>query len=661
MELSQEAPPSTGIVAEVRTDQPPRPRWLTLLSSLRAKLILPYVLLTMIIAMVGTFVVTQLVTSSFQERFRNQLDEASRVAADEIVRREKAQLANLRFMVFTEGVAQAITRGQAATLEDRLLPVALNYKVEAITAVNLQGRELLTLARDPATGQYNPSRGGDFSGYPVVANVLEGRADDQGDKFIGLLGTGRGLYLFTSAPVRDETGKLVGALMVGTQLDSLLSDLKAQVAADLIVLDSSGKFVATTLPDSGTLKVRRALELDPAQTADLGLSFIRTLDPAALSNRSYQAEYAPLIVRQQVAGVLAVVLPSNFILERGATSRNQISLIFALGTMAIIIVGYVLAQSIARPILRLRAVSQAVAAGDLNQSTGLRQSDEIGELASAFDVMTLKLRERTAEAARLHAETLERNEQLAQANAQLQTAQHQLVQSEKLAAVGQLTAGIVHDVKNPLAIIVGLAEELPEHVQLDPVAKKHLTTIRDSARRANAIVTDLLKFARESTPDLKRQDLRDTIETVLRLTDYLARKAKVQVVKDLPAGPVMILYDALQIEQVLMNLVQNAIQAMPNGGMLRVNLSQASDAVAIAVQDTGVGIPPKNLSRIFDPFFTTKPPGEGTGLGLSTSYGIVARHGGRIDVGSVVGEGTTFTILLSAAQAKSKGNGEVAE
>jgi two-component system NtrC family sensor kinase len=113
---------------------------------------------------------------------------------------------------------------------------------------------------------------------------------------------------------------------------------------------------------------------------------------------------------------------------------------------------------------------------------------------------------------------------------------------------------------------------------------------------------------------------------------------------------VYVTYDAQQIEQVLINLIQNAIQAMPKGGTLRMSLSQADEAIALAVQDTGVGIPSENLRRIFDPFFTTKPAGEGTGLGLSVSYGIITRHHGRIDVESVVGQGTTFTILLPKRQ-----------
>jgi two-component system NtrC family sensor kinase len=314
--------------------------------------------------------------------------------------------------------------------------------------------------------------------------------------------------------------------------------------------------------------------------------------------------------------------------------------------MTIKYIGYRLAQSIARPISRLRVVSQAVAAGDLNQNTGLHQTDEIGDLANAFDAMTVNLRERTAEAARLYTETVQRNKDLAEANAKLQMAQQQLVQSEKLAAVGQLTAGIVHDVKNPLAIIIGLAEEVPEHNQLDDFTRASLHTISESGRRANKIVSDLLKFAREATPDLARQDFRETVETVLRLTEYLARRARVHIVRDLPTEPVMVTYDAAQIEQVLMNLVQNAIQAMPGGGRLHLVLRPAAEAVALAIQDTGTGIAPQNLNRIFDPFFTTKPRGEGTGLGLSVSYGIVTRHGGRIDVESQLGAGTTFTVLL---------------
>jgi len=625
-------------------------KWLLqFISGLRAKLIVPYVILTLVIAMVGVYVVTRLVTSSIRERFVNQAFEASRVAGDGIVRKEREHLENLRLMAYTEGVPETVLDHDAEGLKTLLLPLVLNNSVEALTVIDLAGTEILTLAIDPSSGIYRESSGADFSAYNLVAHVLVEQVDTLGDKYVDILVTTYGAYLFTSTPIRTEDGDLAGALLIGSRLESLIGEIKNQALADVVVLDQDGELISTTLviPDEGS----QALEVDPGILAEDQTAI--TLD-IELYGRDYQIVVAPLIIRQQDMGILSVVMPSNYIVSTMATSRNIFSIIFALGTVATIVVGYTLAQSIARPILRLRSISQAVASGDLNQSTGLQGSDEIGELASAFDTMTHHLRERTAEAARLYAETVKRNEELADANARLQSAQAQLVQSEKLASVGQLTAGIVHDVKNPLAVIKGLAEELQEEVDLDPSTQDQLKTIRQSATRASTIVGDLLKFARQSTPEMETRDIRETVESSMRLTEYLVRKAGVESQLDLPKESVMMSFDATQIEQVLINLITNAVQAMPDGGKLRVSLGQAEEAVAIAVQDSGIGIPRENLSRIFDPFFTTKPEGQGTGLGLSVSFGIVSHHGGRIEVDSKMGKGTTFTLLLPRTQKSKK-------
>lgn len=620
-------------------------RVMSLFASLRAKLIIPYVVLTLLIAMVGVFVITNLVTSSVRERFINQLLEASRVAGDGIVRQERVHLEDLRLMAFTEGVAAALDAGDSQVLQDLLFPIALNNNIEAVTAIDLMGTEIITLAKHPTSGEYITSEGGDFSQFSIVREILVSQQDDLGDKYAGLLETSFGPYLFTSAPVRDADGQLLGVLLSGTRMETLLADTKGQSLADVILLDNQGEVFATTFaePETGFA----ALEVNPGLINETNPSITLDFD---LYGRDYKATYAPLVIRQSDTGILGVALPSNFIVNTMVTSRNTFTVIFTLATIATIIVGYLLAQSIARPILRLRKVSQAVAAGDLNQDTGLRGADEIAELASAFDIMTLRLRERTAEAATLYDESLSRNEELKEINARLQAAQAQLIQSEKLASVGQLTAGIVHDVKNPLAVIKGLAEELGEEFGLDPTTREQLKTIRESAGRASTIVTDLLKFARQSTPEFERRDIRDTIEASVRLTEYLARKSNVMVKLDLPSNPVLVNYDGQQIEQVLINLISNAVQAMQNGGTVRINLSESGGAVAIAVQDNGIGIPEKNLQRIFDPFFTTKPEGEGTGLGLSVSFGIITRHGGKIDVDSKPGLGTTFTILLPTEQ-----------
>jgi signal transduction histidine kinase len=618
-----------------------RSGFLRALSGLRAKLIVPYVLLTMVIAMVGVFIVTRLVTSSIRERFVNQLFEASRVAGDGVVRRERTHLEDLRLMAFMEGVPERIAEGDAERLQSLLWPVALNNNLEAVTVVGLEGQEILTLAEDANSGQYIMSQGGDFSDLSIVANILNGQVDEFGDKYADVLKTTYGPYLFSSAPVRDSEGRLVGVLMVGTHLETLLGELKTQSLADVVVLDSDGELVATTLvlSDEGP----EPLKIDPDRVDTEGLS---TTEELELYGREYQKVVAPLVLREREVGWMSVILPSNYIVSTMATSRNIFSLIFSLGTVATIVLGYLLAQSIARPILQLRAVSQSVAGGELEQSTNIQRSDEIGELANAFDTMTVRLKERTDEAARLYAETVQRNTELAEINQRLQTTQAQLVQSEKLASVGQLTAGIVHDVKNPLAVIKGVAEELHEEIGLDPSTRGKLHSIRDNAARANTIVTDLLKFARQSTPELHRRDMRETVRSALRLTEYLTRKSNVEVVMNLPDLPVRATYDAQQIEQVLINLITNAVQAMSAGGKLRISLKEIEEGIRIDVADTGHGIRKENLSRIFDPFFTTKPEGEGTGLGLSISFGIVSRHGGRIDVDSKVGVGTTFSVIL---------------
>jgi signal transduction histidine kinase len=611
------------------------------ISGLRAQLIVPYVILTLVVATVGVYVVTRLVTSSVRERFVNQLFEASRVVADGIVREERELLTDLRLMAFMEGVPEAIGAQDAGSLQSMLWPIAFNNRIEAIAVIDLEGREIMTLASDPTSGQYLVSQGGDFSQFEIVKRVISGEIDELGDKYADMLVTSYGPYLFTVTPVSNSTGQLMGLLMVGSRLDTLLEENKAQALCDIIVLDLNGVFITSTLviPDEGV----ETLEVDPKNLGESAGSITREL---RLYGREYQAVDAPMIIRQQGIGIFSVVLPSNYLVSTLATSRNVFSLIFSLGTVATIVVGYMLARSIATPILKLRKMSQAVATGDLDQSSGLKRSDEIGELATAFDTMTLRLRDRTAEAARLYAETVERNKELADINARLQATQAQLIQSEKLASVGQLTAGIVHDVKNPLAVIKGLAEELHEEMGTHPSLRGQLQTIRDSANRASTIVVDLLKFARQSTPEMQVRDIRETVRSSLRLTEYLTRKGKVEVTVDMPDETVMVTYDAQQIEQVLINLITNAVQAMPNGGTLRVSLGKAEGAVAIAMQDTGTGIPKQIQGRIFDPFFTTKPEGEGTGLGLSVSFGIISSHGGKIEVESEFGWGSTFTVLL---------------
>lgn len=636
------APSLDGLTAvpPETTEPGPVTQALNAFSSLRAKLVLPYVLLTLLLAFGGIFIVTRLVTSSVRERFVNQLYEAGRVAADGVVRREQQHLSALRLMSFTVGVPEAIERRDGDELSELLWPLALNEGVEAVVVLDENGREVVGLTRASEGQEYLRTAGSDFSHYDFVVNVLQRDSDEAGDKFVGLIETSFGRYLFTSGPVEDRQGELAGVLLVGAELQSLARQLKAQSLADVVILSPDGRVTASTLPEPEGGFASSGLLLENHGPSSV---VVREFD---LYGRPYQAAYAPWVVRDQVLGTMAVVLPSNFVVSAEATSRTLFSLIFALGTVAVIMIGYLLARNIANPILQLRSMAQAVAGGDLDQVSGLRRQDEIGELADAFDVMTARLSQRTEEAKRLYEEAVERNRQLAEMYDRLQTAQQQLIQSEKLAAVGQLAAGIVHDVKNPLGVIKGMAEELMAVADEEAGMGQGLKIIRDNASRANVIVTDLLKFARQSTPSMEKHDLRNTITGCLRLTDYLIRKADIEVNLSLPDRPIWVTYDAQQMEQVIINLVQNAVQAMPQGGELHVELAEHEAQAVLEVSDTGEGIPEADRSRIFEPFFTTKPEGEGTGMGLPVSYGIVSRHSGKIEVESQLGEGSMFRIVL---------------
>lgn len=614
------------------------------LRGLQSKLILPYLVLTVILAAVGVFIVTTLVVDSERERFTNSLLEASRVANDGIVNVEKNQLERLRFLVFTEGMAQALFDENAEQILTFLRPILANSRVNMISALNTDGHEIVTFGREPNVKEFHRQQGTDFSGVEVVNNILAGKVDIEGDKYAQLIKLEQGPILFTSAPVRDANNQLMGVMLVGTYLEDILTDLKKQTLADNIILvNPRGEVIGSTFivePEglANLIELARALKAGDETRPQKIL----------LNQRNYEVAYSALIIRSQQIGWIGVIKNTDYMISDAAQSRNLLAWVFTAGTLGVIIIGYLLAQNIARPILKLRDMSQAVAAGDLDQSIGLKRADEIGDLAQSFDKMTHDLRDRTEEANRLYAESLQRNQELKEINEKLEATQLQLIQSEKLASIGQLTAGIVHDVKNPFAVIMGMSEVLADDESVDEATRHGLKVIRESAVKGNTIVSDLLKFARQSKPEMRYMDLRETVQTSMRLTAYLTRKYN--TVSDLPDSPLMVTYDAQQVEQVLINMIHNAIQAMPDGGGLQISLKQVDQAAHIGIQDTGSGISPEHLKRIFDPFFTTKKEGEGTGLGLSVSYGIIANHRGKIEVESELGKGTKFTIILPITQ-----------
>lgn len=236
-------------------------------------------------------------------------------------------------------------------------------------------------------------------------------------------------------------------------------------------------------------------------------------------------------------------------------------------------------------------------------------------------------------------------------------AQRAVARAEKLAAVGRLAAGVVHEINNPLATIAACAESLEKRIEEgafgdSPDAedlREYLGLIRDEAFRCKSITNGLLDFSRLRAGQRVPVNVCDLIKTTARLVTHQQRgdniKIEIETAQELPA----VLGDGAQLQQAIVALATNAIDAMPEGGTLTLRAAHSGSRVLIEVRDTGIGIPLENMNKIFDPFFTTKDVGQGTGLGLAVCYGILSDHGGKLDVRSSQGAGTTFTITLPVA------------
>ena len=230
------------------------------------------------------------------------------------------------------------------------------------------------------------------------------------------------------------------------------------------------------------------------------------------------------------------------------------------------------------------------------------------------------------------------------------SAENRLIQAAKLAAVGEMAAGIAHELNNPLTSVTGFAELVLEDMPEGSESRKDLETVMREALRARDVVRRLLDFARQSESTRARASLNEVIEDIVALSRHLIHTSGIELKLELEQSIPWVLMDANQIKQVLINLVHNALQAMPDGGEMIIRTSSAArngrDWVTVSVQDTGVGIPATDQARIFEPFYTTKGNQGGTGLGLSVTYGIVTDHGGLIEVESQPGAGAKFTVWL---------------
>jgi signal transduction histidine kinase len=328
---------------------------------------------------------------------------------------------------------------------------------------------------------------------------------------------------------------------------------------------------------------------------------------------------------------LGLLLFEAATLSLESTARHRVLLVAAGGALAIsAVLLVVLAVLVESPLTEMKQTVARIRAGDLFASVSFaKRKDEIGELGRKFNEMVRELRESRVEIESLH--------------------RTQMSRAEHLASLGELAAGIAHEVRNPLAGIAGAVEVIGQQLPAGSAHREVLQEVRKEVQRIQLLLSDLLQYARPRPLRFLRSDLGDTIEQAVLLARQQVGQRPIQIEFTKPEDLPPVEHDAALIEQVALNLLVNAIQAMDQAGSIRVRTEIREGLVGFQVADSGRGIAADVLPKIFRPFFTTK--GHGTGLGLSLAKGIIEQHGGSIEVQSRLGSGTEFFIWLPAAGA----------
>ena len=371
----------------------------------------------------------------------------------------------------------------------------------------------------------------------------------------------------------------------------------------------------------------------------------------------------------KVLGVLDLALNLDSVDKEVAGMKARVLLVTGVEiTLIGLFIIFFTRRFVAQPIGKLIEGFKAISQMELDKPLDIAdRSEELDELARSFDLMRQRLRSALAE---LNEFTQKLETKVEERTQQLKVAQKKLLHSDRLASLGQLSASVAHEINNPISGVLNLSKLMQRMLKDDGVPparleefRKYLTQVTNETARVGRIVSDLLAFSRRGKPQRAPADLNRIVRATLSLAQHKMKLSNVTVEANLEEGLPAVPCDASQIQQVALNLALNAAEATHGGSERRVivSTSRGDGMVVLTVSDNGEGIPPENMSKIFDPFFTTKSDGKGVGLGLAVSYGIIQAHGGDIEVKSVVGEGTTFTVSLPLEQPAQPGEASLLE
>ena len=596
--------------------------------SIRFKVILPYLLLTLIVAVTGAYIVTRLVSSSLSERLANQLVEAGRVLSDAMARQEIKHLESARIIAFTRGLGDAVQAGDMDHITLLAQPAADGLNIESLMVFDVKGRELLHLIKQSNGTLMDVSQAGSPTPLTIVETILaESNPGSLPQRVLALDPVDGRYYYFTSIPVVAEN-QVVGAAVVGTSLNTLLTQLKNISLADVIIYGENGQAIASSLNSAVTETLfMRTISISPELYRET-MSQAHTVQGQNISadGRSYSLARGPLKVGGDSIAVFAVVLPSDFVVQSGALNRNIYIGLYSAAMVAVILIGYFVARLIINPLSKLVRTSRAIAGGDLNKRTEIESRDEIGVLADTFDKMTDHLQQRTLE--------LEKTNRILE---QMNQAKMRFIH---IAA---------HELRTPLTLVQGYAQMIQVKSRENEDLTKYSSGIREGSSRMVEIIDNMLDVSRIDTNQLEimpsTMEIQPVIEKVKTVFQSALQERGISLTADGLADLPVVCADKDQLYKVFYHVIGNAIKYTPNGGSVTVSgrmiEGYTQGEIEISVRDTGIGIDPQNQELVFEKFYQTgelllhssgktKFKGGGPGLGLAIARGIVKAHHGRI-------------------------------
>ena len=597
--------------------------------SIRFKVILPYLLLTLIVAVTGAYVVTRLVSSSLSERLSNQLLEAGRVVSDTMARQEIKHLEAARIVAYTRGLGGALHNGDVEQVSVLVKPAAGGLNVENLMMFNAQGRESLHLIKQSNGTIMDVTQLERVSTLSIVDRLLaENDVNSLPKREMAINPVDGRYYYFTAIPVASEN-RMVGIVVVGTSLNTVLPLLKSTSLADLIIYGNNGQAIASTLGMHET----ESLFLRTISMPGILYQDVVNRDESVkgenfqVDGRWYSLMRSPLKVGDERLAVFAVILPLDFVVESNSVNRNNYVLLYSAAMIGVIFIGYFVARLIINPLSSLVRTSRAIAGGDLTKRTEIESRDEIGVLANTFDEMTDNLQLRTLQ--------LENTNQLLE---QMDRTKMRFIQ---VAA---------HELRTPLTVVRGYAQIAKMQFTDNENLAKFTTGILEGTIRMAEVIDSMLDVSRIDSNMLEVMFSNAEVGPVIEKVESVFSSAleerelsfNTEGLADLP----IIHADKDLLYKVFYHVIGNAIKYTPDGGSITITGRAIEDAVKgseieITVKDTGIGIDPQYHELVFEKFYQTgevhlhssgktKFKGGGPGLGLAIARGIINAHHGRI-------------------------------